>query len=220
MDKHKKSLLISWILLVIYSVIIIKTVYNLSHAWPNKGSFEWFLLIFFCPPFLYHFTALSYGLAIQQIFPWKKTLRLVTLILGFLLAGNLLQYAQKSSLRKFNRAYQPMIELIEENLPNSCDEIETSTLCKKPYLEIPKTAAYNNKAKQMISREGKPIGELLYNEQRFMLHFMGGSVDIDGSTIFYDSEVKQWQIFHNDNLEMMDEFNFKRLKLTKCEALK
>ena len=209
MDKHKKSLLLHWVLLVIYSSINIYTVYSLSHSWPNKGSFAWFLLIFFCPPFLYHFITLSYELAVRKLFCWKKSLRFATLIAGILLAGNLLQYAQNSSLRKFNRAYTPLIERIIKKMPEPCDG---------QYFQIPKIATYNNKVNRLINHKGKPIGELLYNHHRFIVHFQGGSVDIDGSTIFYDSEIKQWQIFHNDEFSLLDDFNFRRIGLTKCEA--
>lgn len=209
MDKQKKSLLLNWILLVIYSAINISTIYSLSHSWPNQGSFLWFLLVFFCPPFLYHFISISYGLALQKDFRWKKSLRLATFIAGFLLAGSLLQYAQRSSLRKFNRAYQPLIERVKQKMPTPCDEL---------YFQTAKVRTYNHRINRMVSRQGKPIGELLYNEQRFIIHFLGGSIDIDGSTVFYDSDIGEWQLFHNDDMQKMDNLNFRQLGLTKCEA--
>lgn len=209
MDSHKKSLLLNWVLLVIYSSINIHTVYSLSHSWPNKGSFAWFLLVFFCPPFLYHFIALSYGLAVKKIFQWKKTLRFATLVAGVLLAGSLLQYVQDSSLRKFNRAYTPLIEKIRQKMPEPCDG---------DYFKIPKVATYNGHINRMVHRNGLPIGELLHDGQHFLLRFQGGSIDIDGSTVFYDSKAGHWQIFHNDDMQMQDKLLFLQLGLTKCEA--
>jgi hypothetical protein len=209
MDEYKKSLVVNWILLVIYSNINIYTVYSLSHSWPNKGSLSWFSLIFFCPPFLYHFVAISYTLAIKENFRWKKCLRLGTLIAGFLLAGGLLNYTQKSSLRKLNRAYFPMVKALNKNMPMPCGH---------NYLQIPSVVVYNGKTKRTIMKEGKPIGELWYKKKRFILSFLGGSVDIDGSTLFYDSEIQQWQIFHNDNLQMKQQLNNTLLKFKKCDS--
>ena len=209
MDEYKKSLVVNWILLLIYSSINIYTIYSLSHSWPNEGSFSWFLLIFFCPPFLYHFIFISYTLATKENFRWKKCLRLGTLIIGVLLAGGLLNYTQNSSLRKLNRAYFPMIKELNKNMPKPCDY---------NLLQIPEIVVYNGKTNRMILKEGKPIGELWYNSTRFIISFLGGSVDIDGSTFFYDSKVQQWQIFHNDNLQMKEKFNNSRLKLKKCDA--
>jgi len=209
MAEYKKSLVVNWVLLVIYSSINIYTVYSLSYSWPNKGSLSWFLLIFFCPPFLYHFIAISYILAVKENLHWKKCLRLGTLIMGVLLAGGLLNYTQKSSLRKLNRAYFPMVKAINKNMPMPCGH---------HYFQIQKVVVYNGKTNRMIMKDGKPIGELWYKNKRFIVSFLGRSVDIDGSTIFYDSEIQQWQIFHNDNLQMKEKLNNTRLKLKKCDT--
>ena len=211
MDEYKKSLVINWVLLVIYSSINIYTIYSLSHSWPNKGSLSWFLLLIFCPPFLYHFIAISYTLATKENFRWKKCLRLGTIIIGVLLAGGLLNYTQKSSLRKLNRAYFPMIKALNKHklMP-----------CGRDYLQIPKVVIYNGKTHRMIMKDGKPIGELWYSPTRFIISFLGGSVDIEGSTLFYDSKIQHWQVFHNDNLEMKEKLNNKRLKLKKCDTFK
>ena len=30
---------------------------------------------------------------------------------------------------------------------------------------------------------------------------MGGSIDMDGSTLYYDSEAREWRRYHNNNEE-------------------
>jgi len=210
MDEYQKSLLLNWVLLLIYSGITIYSIYSLSHSWPNKGSLSWFFPIFFCPPFLYHFITISYTLATKKSFYWKKWLRLITIFIGILLAGILLQYTQNSSLRKFNRAYFPMTQELKENMPMPCHG---------DYFQIPQVVIYNGSSHRMVTYEGKPIGELWYNQKRFVILFLAGSVDVDGSSLFYDSEAQKWQLFHNDNIKILDIFKRKLVNLTKCDAL-
>lgn len=211
MDGYKKSLLVNWILLIIYSSINSYTVYNLSHSWPTKGSLFWFLLIFFCPPLLYHFIAISYAVVTKRILHRKKVSRLVSLITGILLAGGLLQYSQKNSLQNFDKAYFPMIERLKQNMPMPCES---------EYFRIPRVVVYNKTVKRMIHQQGRPIARLGYNQDAFMLYFVAGSVDIKGSTIFYDSDVEQWQMFHNADLPMIDKFKHKLSQLKKCKTFK
>jgi hypothetical protein len=54
-------------------------------------------------------------------------------------------------------------------------------------------AAYNRRTGH------RPAGNLAYDRTRFVLSFGAGSIDIDGSTIFYDSTVGHWKLFHNDD---------------------
>jgi len=41
--------------------------------------------------------------------------------------------------------------------------------------------------------------KLHHDSTRFVLAFQGGSADIDGSTIYYDSGTGAWRKFHNDS---------------------
>ncbi len=209
MDDDKKSLLINWILLVFYSSINIYTLYSLSHSWPTEGSFSWFLLIFFCPPFLYNFVTISYTLAVKKEFRWKKCLHLSTLIIGFLLAGALLNYTQKSSLKKLSHAYFPMVKAVTKNMPYPCHH---------DYFQIPKVVIYNGRTRRMIMKDEKPIGKLWYTPNRFIISFLAGSIDIEGSTLFYDSKLQQWHIFHNDNLQMKQQLDNTLLNFQQCDS--
>ncbi|MDQ7090591.1 MAG: hypothetical protein Q9M50_08095 [Methylococcales bacterium] len=208
MDDYKKSLFFHWVLLVIYSGINIYTVYSLSHSWPTKGCLSWFWLILFCPFFLYYFISICYSLAKKEDFCWKRCLGIGTLILGILLAGGLLRYTQKSALRKLNRAYGPMIEKIREKMPMPCEG---------GYFDIPTVVTYNGRSNRMIKEDGIPVGSLWYGDGRFVLQFLGGSVDVDGSTLFYDSRIAEWQIFHNDDLQRLDAFKRSLLTLYECD---
>ena len=209
MDNDNKPPLLSWVLLVFYGIINTYTVYTLAYSWPNTGNFLWFALLFCCPPFLYHLSLICYNLAQKKDYPWKKSLRFATLILGYLLASSLLHYTQNSSLRKFTRAYAPLVNRINDKMPAPCDE---------QYFQISKVRAYNHKISRKISKQGRPIGKMLYNKQRFIVHFLGNSVDVEGSTIFYDSKTQTWQLFHNNDFEMSDNFNNLKSNLVTCKT--
>jgi len=60
-QKEKKYLLLNWVLLTGYACINLFALYSSAYSWPTQGSIIWFLLIIFCPPFLYHL-----------VFTWSK----------------------------------------------------------------------------------------------------------------------------------------------------
>lgn len=209
MDKEKKYLLLNWILLTSYGCIILFALYSSAFSWPSQGSVIWFLLIIFCPSFLYHLVYIGYVLVLKNRPHWKKSYRFMTLVCGVLLAGGLLQLTQKISLTRFKTAYSPLIAKVQQNMPLPCNG---------HYFEIPAVASYNHSVTQKILKQGKPSGSLLYNAQRFVLHFRGGSVDQDNSKLFYDSETKVWNFFHNDDTEESAKFALRTKGLTQCSV--
>lgn len=209
MEKEKKYLLLNWILLTGYGCINLFALYSSIYSWPTQGSIIWFLLIIFCPPFLYHLIFIRYVLILKKRPHWKKIYRFITMICGILLAGGLLQITQKISLARFKTAYSPMIVQVQQKMPFPCDA---------HYFEIPAVYGYNHSVTQKLLKDGKPIGGLFYNAQRFVLYFRAGSVDMDNSTIFYDSEMKSWRFFHNDDGAEAANFASRSKGLTQCRV--
>lgn len=207
MEKEKKYLLLNWILLTGYGCINLFAIYSSIYSWPTQGSNIWFLLIIFCPPFLYHLVFIAYVSVLKKRPRGKKIYRFLTIICGVLLAGGLLQLTQKISLTRFKSAYSPMIAQVQQKMPLPCDV---------HYFEIPEIDRYNHSVTQKILQQGKPAGGLFYNSQRFVLHFRAGSVDMDNSTIFYDSEMKNWRFFHNDDVAEAENFAARSKGLTRC----
>jgi len=50
-------------------------------------------------------------------------------------------------------------------------------------------------------------GTLHQGAGRFVLELAGRSIDIDGSTLYYDSATRMWQRFHNDDRAQSSAFN-------------
>jgi len=207
MVKEKKYLLLNWILLASYGCIIFFALYSSVYSWPTQGSSIWFLLIIFCSSFLYHLAYIGYAVTLKKKPHLKKSYRFVTLVCGILLAGGLLLLTQKISLARFKTAYSPLITRVQQKMPLPCDG---------HYFEIPQVNRYNQSVTQKILNQGKPSGALLYNQQRFVVHFRGGSVDMDNSTLFYDSETQNWQFFHNDDQAMPEKFANRIKDLIRC----
>jgi hypothetical protein len=201
---RKKFLLLNWILVISYGGIISFAFYSSAYSWPTQGSVIWFLLLIFCPPFLYHCVFISYVLVLDKKPHWKKIYRLITLVGGVLFAGGLLQITQKISLSRFKTAYSPLTEHIQKKMPLPCDT---------HYFEIPSVHDYNHS----VAKKDKPITGLLYNAQRFVLHIRGGSVDMIGSTLFYDSELKDWSFFHNADSDATEKFAVRIKGLMACK---
>ncbi|MCK4493185.1 MAG: hypothetical protein KAU26_03970, partial [Methylococcales bacterium] len=56
------------------------------------------------------------------------------------------------------------------------------------------------------------------NEDQFILYFLTQSINIEGSTLFYDSVVKKWQLFQNNTLHGKSTFQQQYLTLTECNT--
>ncbi|MCK5898003.1 MAG: hypothetical protein KAG10_10220 [Methylococcales bacterium] len=207
MGEHKHALFFNAIILVICFGIGLYILYDLSYSWPHNGCTVWFILLFLAPIFLYHGISISHFLLSKKPLIRKKTISLVSLIFGILFAGGLLQLTQHNSLQRFSRIYAPMIEKIQKNLPEPCDEA---------YFEMPDIKSYNSKAHRSITKYDKPVGGLLYNKNQFILYFLSPSINVDRSTLFYDSTVKKWQLFQNDNLQAKGFFEQRRLAFLEC----
>jgi hypothetical protein len=205
----KKYLLLNWILFSSYGSLILFAFYSSIYCWPTQGSVIWFLLIIFCPPFLYHSVFLGYALIFDRLLHWKKSYRLLTLIIGLLLAGALLQISQSLSFSRFKTAYSPFIAQIQQKMPQPCD---------RNYFAIPQVQQYNASVTQKILKNNRPAGALFYNAQRFVLYFRAGAVDVTGSTLFYDSSYHQWFFFHQTNNQAADNLAARLYKLRQCST--
>jgi hypothetical protein len=107
-------------------------------------------------------------------------------------------------MSRFENAYQPLIDALHAN------EI---TACKKPESEVDSPGSIR------LEIQGPGTTWIHFLESRFVVSTRGGSIDIDGSTIYYDSEISEWDLFHNDNQTKVASFhlvieNSRRCKLT------
>lgn len=174
-------------LLVSYTAAVAWIFYEQSTSWPHEGSWAYFVLFLLCPGILFQSVSLAYIRRTGRALTRRARVRVVTVPLGLVLAGALASWASTLAMGNFEQAYAPFVAQVGANLADPC------RLASR-YFDIPSVAAYNLRAQ----RE-RPVAKLKYDSKRFVLSFNGGSMDIDGSTIYYDSGTKAWQKFHNNN---------------------
>ena len=179
-------ILLSAALLAAYGLVVAWVFYEQSMTWPHEGSMVYVVFFLLCPGILFQSFNLAYMLRTRSRLMRRALPRVVTVVLGLVLAALLASGASILAMRGFEQAYVPVVTQIGASLPDACRLAGT-------YFQAPAVAAYNLRT----SRE-QPA-KLHRDSKRFVLAFRGGSADIDGSTIYYDSGVGAWSKFHNDN---------------------
>jgi hypothetical protein len=188
-------------LLAIYTSVVVWLFVGQSTSWPHEGSWASLGFVLFCPGILFQ--------TISLLFTWrtKRKLsglaRVFTIPVGLLLAMALTSWASDRATAGFERAYAPFVSEVEASLADPCR-------APARYFALPTVAAYNARTRD------EPAATLNHDKKRFLLSFSGGSIDIDGSRIFYDSTVKEWQKFHNDDKTSAQDFTRRTEGLTEC----
>ena len=184
---YSTTLLISFLLLLIYIAGVGGVIYS-DISWPNVGSKISIFLFLLCPGILFQSFFLAYSL-IKRKFPAKRIwIRLLSIVLGLFLSGQISEISSTIAMQRFEQACQPLVEMIQENLPQPCNP------------EIPYIDLVPSKGEKSMWHPGNRW-HLWHDDKSFVLTFPGGSIDIDGSTIYYFSKQDTWTIFHNDSTE-------------------
>jgi len=191
-------------LLALYTAIVGWVFYEQSMSWPHEGSWALVAYVFLCPGILFQSFGLAYDRRTGRPLTRRALARVVTIPLGLLLAALLGAWASALAMRCFEQAYAPFVSHIAANLADPCAPAAK-------YFEIPAVAAYN---RQTGSR---PTARLKHDNKRFVLSFSGGSIDIDGSTIYYDSGAGAWRKFHNDRVDEAGAFSKLTEGLADCK---
>lgn len=178
---YPATLLVSFLLLIIY-IAGTWYLYSEDTTRPHVGSLSIAPLIIICPGIIFQLFFLAYSLS-KSKFPARRIwVRLLSIVLGVILAFQVVFHAQTVAMQRFEEHYQPLVEVIQANLPDPCNP-------DVPYADHKAVGEIQN------------MGHLRHDGKHFILTFSGGSADIDGSTIYYFSKDHTWTIFHNDSLE-------------------
>jgi len=191
-------------LLLAYAAVVAWAFVKQATAWPSAGSWTFLPFVLFCPGILFQ--------AVNLVFRWRTgraltrgaLVRLATIPAGLLLASALLGWAGNRAFDGFTRAYAPFVAEIGAHLSDPCPAATRA-------FTLPAVAAYNRRAGHEW-----PRGKLSHDGKRFVLSFAAASVDIDGSTLFFDSNAKAWALFHNDDTEKAAAYDHAVEGLTLC----
>ena len=185
----KRPFLVSATLLAVYAVIVAWAYYEQATSWPHEGSWAFIAYVFLCPGIMFQAFNLGFMRFKGRLLSRRMLTRLATIPLGLLLAAQLDQSASALSMQGFVEARVPLVAKVGANPASACGT-------DPKHYEIPAVAEYNRQAGRL-----HPSGKLRHDDKRFVLSYPGSSMDIDGSTIYYDSSAKTWSKYHNNDLE-------------------
>lgn len=194
--------LIGWIVAAAWSA------YALAQAWPYVRHQLQIVLLLAVPGALFRSFDLGFmQLKGRRISGWRRVLaRAAMLAAGLVLWGALCDRLDGVSMARFERALEPLIGELHARMPKPCPPAAD-------YRIAPELAAY-----LVESSAPRAPAELKHDARRFVLSLHGGSIDIDGSTLFYDSARRKWRKVHNDMLDNSGELRALVAGLESCRV--
>ena len=178
----------SALLLALYVALTGWLFFEQSTSWPHEGSWAFLGYIFLVPGIVFQAVSLAYEKIAGRPLARRVLTRVLTIPIGLVLAGGLEAGASQVALAGFERAYAPFVTQLGTSLSEACNS-------GPKYFAISSVAAFNEQT------GSRPTAFLHHDGKRFVLRFMGGSIDIDGSTLYYESEAREWRRYHNNNEE-------------------
>jgi hypothetical protein len=167
--------------IAIYIAVASYGLFSIATGHPGKGSWWLILPLFALPPMLHHSVMLV--LLKSGVDTKKKRfsilVRLITLVLGLCLVAPLNRYVSAYALDQFVASQQKFLTSLHMGDAGIC-----------------------NVATQYRRTEaGRFINGLWYTDEDFLVTYHGGSIDIDGSTIYFQKSTGKWDMVHNDMLD-------------------
>lgn len=186
------------VLLLVFYIVITLFIFLDGLRCPANGSWNNLILFFTCPGLLVQLSLLIYSL-IKKRLPSHFFLRRVMLtIIGIVLAALIMVKSQDIAMQRFAAATEPLVQYVKKSMPAPCESVYTYLLTNRPdtYFDM---------------------SDLYYNDHEFLLLYHGGSIDIDGSTVYFHSKNSEWKIIHNDDPRKSDIYRIGD-ELKSCEA--
>ncbi len=133
------------------------------------------------------FIACSFAI-LKQYIQERKYRNLASIIQGFfmlvlpiMVMANLNKVADRKGVSLISQSMVPLIKALDHYTAKNLH----------PPLDITDMLAH--------IEYGRPVS-YYYGKKEYLIACRGGSIDIDGTTIFYSSENKKWNLVHNDEL--------------------
>jgi hypothetical protein len=186
-------------------------VWRLATNWPYSGTYAQLGLVLAAAGMLYRSFSLAYlWRARRPLAGWRHWLaRVLTLPLGIVLAASAWDGLAAHSLHRFEAAMAGWVAQVAKQMPNPCPPAARYTFDAN-------LADYVTQARQSPAAPGSVKATLHHDDRQFVLSFIGGSIDFDGSTVFHDSARGTWSIFHNDIRASVDAFEARTKGMQIC----
>ncbi len=191
---ERRAVIVGALRLAGWSALTAWCAWSLATPWPYVGSSLQLLLIISVAGILFRsFGLLRLWRGREQAKGWRRWLaHIATFIAGAFAAGVLGDVLDTASMSRFEAAIAPFVKAVQANVAAPCPPAAR-------YVVDAHLREYLDSA-----RFPSPRATIHYDGKRFVLAFHGGSADIDGSTIWYDSAASVWAKFHNDSRDKAD----------------
>lgn len=201
--------IVAGIWLALWAGLLLWASYALATAWPYVGLMPQWLLLLTIPGVLFRgFDLIVMHMAKRRVGGWRRFLaRVVALVLGAPAALAGWDALDAISMDRFEHAMAPLVASLHAKHPSACPAQSGPVLG-------PEVIAYLDDASAVRAN-----AQLHFDAKRFILTFQGRSMDIDGSTMFYDSAARVWRKAHNDTLARTGELTTLVQGLAACRFL-
>ncbi|MCI5137986.1 MAG: hypothetical protein D3922_06140 [Candidatus Electrothrix sp. AR1] len=186
------------VLLLVFYIIITLFVFLDGLRCPAVWGWNNLILFFTCPGLLVQLSLLVYSLSKKKLPSRFFFIRIMLIIIGIVLAVLVIKTSEHIAMQRFAAATEPLVQYVKKSMPAPCEPVYTYLLTNRP-------DTYFN------------MSDIYYNDHEFLLLYPGGSIDIDGSTVYFHSKHSQWEIIHNDDSRKPDIYLIGD-KLEKCET--
>jgi len=202
----KRPRILSAILLTGWGCLAAWSGATLAMSWPYVGSMPQWLLMLAFPGILFRASDLAWlHFRSRRISGWRRGLmRVAAIVAGVVAAGYAWEGLDAISWSRFQRAVAPLTATAAKGPEAVCGGgtvpgFDRSVIEYLDAVDAPRAPA-----------------ELYWGDGRFVLALAGRSMDIDGSTLYFDSRVQQWRKVHNDTLQRTGELNAATAGLVSC----
>ena len=191
---ERRAVIVGALWLAGWSALTALCAWSLATPWPYVGSSLQLLLIISVAGILFRsFGLLRLWRGREQAKGWRRWLaRFAIFIAGAVAAGVLGDVLETASMSRFEAAIAPFVKAVQANVAAPCPPAARYVV-DAPLREYLDSAGFPS-----------PRATIHFDGKRFVLAFPGGSGDIDGSTIWYDSAAPGWQKFHNDSRDKVE----------------
>lgn len=192
----KRRGIIGAVLLGAWSLLTLWAGFRLANAWPYVGLMPQWLLLLALPGVVFRAADLAWlRMKGRPVAGWRRVpMRLAAIVAGGWAAVVAWEALDVLSWARFEQAVAPLVTRVSAGPGAMCATGPAAGIS-------PDLAAYLADADAP-----RAAAELHWNAQRFVLSLPGRSMDIDGSTLYFDSRAGRWKKVHNDTLQRSGEF--------------
>ena len=188
---------------------------NLSN-WPRSGSY-WYLVVFIMSIGVIYQTLMQINWIVIKALPSKRLLiRVMAMILGFGLAGEINKFAAEVAATQIQRHHQVLLELLAKVNSASANSASANSAS----VTLGDQLLCSNFREYLRSYSGHRYyrPQSLHSlDKDYLMTFHGGSIDMDGSTIVYESKNNNVSVFHNDLYESRKALEEKQSAMVVCD---